>query len=151
MKMVIQAASLFASLLAFNSADANELILTSAKSAGSGAIALDVSSDGNATALQIRLDVGKGLKVNLSKCVSALPSTHTGVCNYKNGRITVLVHSDHNEMLPAGLVSIGSISTSGRNAKALSASEVLAFDRSGNEIAITSILDRDTTNSAITK
>lgn len=153
MKINLQVVSLFTFLLAFGSANANELLVTSAsaKSKSSNAFALDVSSDGNATALQIRLDVGEGLKVDLSKCVSALPSSHTGACSYKNGRVTVLVHSDRNELLPAGIVSIGSISTTGRSSKAWKISELLAFDRSGNEISISSILNRGSSDSIIAK
>lgn len=153
MKMILQFASVVTLAFASYSASANELIMTSAKSSNAGAISLDIASDGAATALQLRLDVGDGLKVDLSDCVSGLPSTHTGVCAYKNGRVTVLVHSDKNEMLPAGIVSIGSIKTSGGSARAkgVAVAELMAFDRSGNEVSISSVLDRDSMDSAVAK
>lgn len=153
MKMILQAASVLVFALASHAVSANELLLTSAKRANSGAIALDVSSDGSATALQIRLDVGKGLEVDLSNCVSGLPSTHSGTCAYRNGRVTVLVYSDSNEMLPAGIVSIGSIKTSGASSrsKGFAIAELMAFDRSGNEVSITSVDDRGATDSLISK
>jgi hypothetical protein len=127
-----------AALVLTSAVSANELFVTSAKSGSGQAFALDINSDGSATALQIRIAVGENMKVDLSKCVSGLPSTHTGVCAYRNGRVTVLVHSDTNEMLPVGLLSIGSIAYSGTAEKGLSVVELLAFDRNGQEVAISS-------------
>ncbi|HRQ64757.1 MAG TPA: hypothetical protein PKZ76_07840 [Xanthomonadaceae bacterium] len=137
MKTFATTAALLLSL-ALGSASANELFVTSAKSAGGQAFALDINSSGTATALQIRVAVGEGLKVDLSKCVSGLPGTHSGACGYRNGKVTVLVHSETNEMLPSGMLSIGSIAVSGASAKELSVVELLAFDRNGNEVSISS-------------
>lgn len=125
-------------MVATGSVAANELLLTEAKSRGNQAFALDLASDGGATALQIRIDVADGAKADLSKCLSGLPKTHTGVCAMSGKRITILVHSDQNAMLPAGLVSIGSVTLSGGVAENLKLVELMAFDASGEEIKISS-------------
>lgn len=118
-------------------ASANEFVVTSAKARGSQAIGLDFVNEGEATALQLRFNLNKDAKVDLSKCVAALPATHSGQCAVSGDILTVLVYSDENALLPTGLVSIGSVSMSGRDSKAVTKvtlKEALAFDVSGNEI-----------------
>ncbi|MEB2314558.1 MAG: hypothetical protein OZ919_00485 [Xanthomonadaceae bacterium] len=151
MKKIIGTAAVLAVICAFGSAHADELLITSAKNKGGSATALDVVSDGSTTALQIRLNVGEGQKVDLSNCVSGLPSTHTGVCAYKNGKVTILVHSDKNELLPAGVVSIGSVTMSSKNRVPMTIAEVMAFDRNGNDVGIKSTLDMDSGESRMIK
>lgn len=128
-----------------SSASANEFVLTSAKAKGSQAVALDFVNEGSATALQLRFNLNKGAKVDLSKCVSSLPSSHSGQCAVSGDVLTVLVYSDENALLPEGLVSIGSVNVSSRDARGamkVALKEALAFDVSGNEIKSSSTQDQ---------
>jgi hypothetical protein len=119
---------------------ANELIVTSEKSGSARVAGLDVHSSGNASALQARFNVGPNAKVNLASCAKNLPKTHAGTCGYANGVVTVLVWSDTNALLPAGLVSLGTIGVSmGKGGvKALELSELLAFDAAARPVDIKS-------------
>lgn len=145
MKTMISA--LAGSLLLAGAVSANELIVTSEKSAGGQAAALDFSSKGQASALQIRFAVPSGASVNLSKCVSDLPATHGGECRYDKGVLTILVYSDTNAKLPAGVVSIGTVSVASKAGGSLAMTELLAFDAQANKLSVKSQGDRGAQNS----
>jgi hypothetical protein len=87
------------------------LILTGEKAGNGTAVALDFSSSGNATAVEFRIAVAEGesAKVNLRNCLQSLPKTHGGQCTFAKGQVIGLVFSDSNELLPAGMLSFGSV------------------------------------------
>lgn len=145
MKTTISA--LAGSLLLAGAVSANELIVTSEKNAGGQATALDFSSKGQASALQIRFAVPNGASVSLSKCVSELPATHAGECRYDKGVLTVLVYSDTNAKLPAGVVSIGTVSIAAKAGGSLAMTELLAFDAQANKLSVKSQGDKGAQNS----
>lgn len=108
---------------------ANDVIFTevAAKRGGGSYISLDVVSNGDAAGFQFSIplnqagrSVEKGL--DLSKCLSDLPSTHQGRCVYreKKGDILVIVFSMENSLLPEGVVGLGTISIPGGGAVAKS-------------------------------
>jgi len=87
------------------------LILTGDKSGKGTAVALDFSSSGSASAVEFRISVAGGEKasVNLRNCLTGLPKTHTGQCAFAKGQVIGIVYSDSNALLPAGLLSFGSV------------------------------------------
>lgn len=137
MKVITQVLAI--SLIMVGSASSNDLIVTVEKAASGQGVALDFSSDGTASALQMRFKVGDAKKANvdLSKCVAGLPKSHSGECRFDKGVLTVLVYSDTNATLPNGVVSIGTISFP-RAGGALVLTELLAFDSSAKQIQIAS-------------
>ncbi len=111
---------------------ADSLILTSEKAANATAIGLDFSSSGQATALEFRIAVGDGAKVNLAGCAKGLPSTHSGTCALANGHVIGLVYSDSNALLPAGILTLGSIGVSSKAKPALTL--LVVSDAQGNKL-----------------
>lgn len=96
----------------FQSATAEELVVTSAKSKSGNSIAIDLITEGSAVAFQFNIPLPKGVAekdVDLSNCVADLPSTHSGQCSVAKGQVIGLVYNDANVALPAGLVSVGRI------------------------------------------
>lgn len=126
-------------LCAAQAAIGNELVITSEKAGRAQAAALDFVSDGSASALQVRFRVPGETKVsvNTAKCTSGLPKTHSGECRFDaaKGVVTVIIYSDTNALLPAGVVSIGTISVTDASGP-LAISELLAFNASAQEIKI---------------
>jgi hypothetical protein len=101
-------------------AAANELLLVDGGlGKGGRAFSLDFNSDGRGTAIEARIDVGaqeKGARVDVSKCVSKLPSTHTGSCVFNGKEVVILVYSATNALLPAGMIDLGTVSVAGAGA-----------------------------------
>ena len=100
------------------SASPYELLVTSAKdkgSRGSETFAVDAISDGTATALEIRIDMGlsKDAKVNTSRCAVALPRSHQGSCVFNGKEVVVLVYSTTNALLPEGNIDLGTVQFNG--------------------------------------
>lgn len=131
-KLLSTCAATLAIALSFGSASANEVVLTEDASKSSGrALALDFMSSGGATAFEFEIVVPKGAKgVDTSKCLSELPSSHTGACAYnpKTGRVVVLVYSGNNALLPEGVVSLGTISVDGMLKGSAGVEKVLVSD-----------------------
>ena len=97
-----------------STAGAEELLVTEVASGSQQNLALDFATDGKAVALQFKVQLPKGVdakRVDLSRCLSDLPATHSGQCVYMADKHAVLglVYSDSNEALKAGVVSIGEI------------------------------------------
>lgn len=91
-----------------------ELLVTSAKdknARGGETFAIDAISDGSATALEIRIDMGlsKDAKVNTSRCAASLPASHQGSCVFNGKEVVVLVYSTTNALLPKGNIDLGTI------------------------------------------
>lgn len=112
-KSVFSAAFMFA-LAVPSLASANELLVTPVQSKNaSTAIALDIVSDGNISGFQFALDFGKAklAKMNLSRCLSELPSSFAGECRQVGSKVYVIAMANQMVTLPEGIVSIGSIAT----------------------------------------
>lgn len=120
-----------------SSASAKEQLLVSAGATKSmSAIAVDVMSSGAATAVQVtaQVDAKYANQVKFA-CGKGAPSSHQVSCAItKDGRITVIAFSGSNELLPAGVVSLGSISApAGANFKV---TEFLASDTNAQPIDV---------------
>ena len=148
MKKIIKLAALSTAVVFAGSAAADELLVTSsaAKGGNANAVALDYQSSGAATGLEFKLTVPKGAQVDTSKCLSQVPKSHTGVCAYSSeaGIVTGMVFSDNNDLLPKGLVSIGTISVKGKGAAdAFKVQHFLAADANGQNIGATAKESRE--------
>ncbi|MGE4359119.1 MAG: hypothetical protein AB7D30_04675 [Lysobacteraceae bacterium] len=99
--------------LAMSSAvSANELLITPAQGkAANPAIALDIMSDGNVSGFQFALDFGKAklAKVDVSRCLSELPSSFSGKCQQVGSKVYVIAMANQMTSLPAGMIPVGSI------------------------------------------
>lgn len=96
----------------FTAAHADELIITDSVAKGGSSIAVDLVTEGSTVAFQFNIKLPRGVKpsdVDLTKCVSDLPKSHSGQCNVAKGQIIGLVYNDQNVALPAGLVSVGRV------------------------------------------
>ena len=94
------------------SVSAEELILTSQSQKSRQMVAMDMATDGRATGVQFKIALPEGVSaksVDLSNCLADLPGSHQGNCVVLNDEILGLVYSDSNELLPAGVLSIGHI------------------------------------------
>ena len=123
----------------------NSDIVISGISAGGGSTELqfDMLIDGGATAFQFNLKIGGpagDMKVEAGNCLSGLPSTHTGACNYSNGVLKVAVISTSNAVLSSG--SIGSITVSAPiNAMKVSVEQLMVGDPMGKSVQANAIID----------
>ncbi len=97
------------------SASAAELLLTGDSNAkkGGSTYALDIVSDGDVRGFDFVIPVPKGAKVDVSKCLSALPKGFQGVCKHNEGEIAGIAISMEPKTLPAGVHSIGVVTISG--------------------------------------
>lgn len=101
-----------ASLAMSSAVSANELLITPAQGkAANPAIALDIVSDGNVSGFQFALDFGKAklAKVDVSRCLSELPSSFAGKCQQVGSKVYVIAMANQMATLPAGMVPVGSI------------------------------------------
>jgi hypothetical protein len=125
-------------MLASGVASANDtLLVTGEKAKGGTVIALDYASSGAASGVQFKIAVpgGEKAKVNLSGCLKALPSSHGGACSFAKGMVIGIVYSDSNALLPAGMLSFGTIGVSGGAAGSPEVVEFIAADAQANKIA----------------
>lgn len=149
MKKLIVAAILLASGVA----SANDtLIVTGEKAKGGTVIALDYASSGAATGVQFKIAVpgGEMAKVNLNGCLKALPAGHGGACSFAKGMVIGIVYSDSNALLPAGMLSFGSIGISGGAGGNPEVVEFIAADAQGNKIGAGVELGSDAVQSKLT-
>lgn len=119
-------------------AGANELVVTdSASKKGGQQLALDFMNSGEATAFEFEVNVPKGVVPNTSKCVSELPKSHVGACHFdaKNSKIVVMVYSNDNAALPAGIVPVGKISVDSAAKGSIVASNLLVAGQSAQKLS----------------
>lgn len=144
---------LFAALVAVSGlVQADDLIVTGEKAARGTAIALDYSSTGTATGFEFRIAVPGGDKasVDLSKCLKNLPKTHAGQCAFSKGNIVGIAYSDNNTLLPAGMLSLGTVAVKGAagNPQVI---HFLAADAAGNKIGTSVEMGSDAVEKNLTK
>lgn len=97
------------------SADNTFVVTQGATKAGKQSLALDFQSSGDASAFQFLIKLPRDARnIDTSKCLAALPKTHTGVCQAapKGGKVAVVVYSGSNTPLPAGIHELGTLSYS---------------------------------------
>jgi hypothetical protein len=138
-KIIMRNSIVFLAAMAVSGlAVADELIVTGEKAGTGSAIALDYASTGTATGFQFQFEIpgadSSKVKINLANCLKGLPSSHSGACNFAKGKVIGMVFSDSNELLPQGVLSLGSFTVSGATS-APKIVEFVAADASGNKIA----------------
>ena len=150
MKKLILASMLIASGAA---SAADTLVVTGEKAKGGTVIALDYSSSGLASGVQFKIAVpgGEKAKVTLNGCLKALPSSHGGACSFAKGYVIGLVYSDSNALLPAGMLSFGSIGVLGGGAGTPEVVEFIAADAQANKISANVELGSDAVQSKLTQ
>lgn len=128
MKRVFSMIAVISTLAFTGSVCASEVLLTKSDSKSVGSIALDIVSDGSATAFDFVIPLASSdarkvspKQIDLSNCVAELPKTHTGACAYraKTNDIAVFVYSPTNALLPEGIIGVGRISAPVAIAKSL--------------------------------
>lgn len=127
---------------------ANELVVVDSGASKSGrSFSLDFRSDGRATALEVRLDIGargKDAVVDVSKCATKLPATHTGSCVFNGEQLVVLVYSATNALLPAGMLDLGTVSIGGRSgghAKGVRVAELIVAGPDAQPVTSNVVID----------
>jgi len=141
------AAAIFSVLVSGSAfAAGNTVVVTDVGNAKSGrVVSLDLQSAGDVSAFQFALDLPAGAKnVNTSKCLSDLPKGYSGVCESKDSRVAAVIFSSNNSPLPAGMVSLGTISFQGGQAKSgIQVSELLGASPTGAATSVTSEVATD--------
>lgn len=132
-------------MLAFaGSASAADLLLTQglAKRGDKAMVGIDVVSDGDVRGFDFVIPVAKGMKVDTSRCLSALPKGFQGSCTFNGTEVAALVFSWTPQTLPKGVHTIGTISFSGRTlAKSALSTKFNATDINAEPIAGKVIVD----------
>jgi hypothetical protein len=122
--------------------DSNQVLVTQATDKNKGnRYGLDFVSDGNAIAFEFTLAFPKGTRLgsmDISKCVSQLPSSHTGKCmiNENTSELLVLVYSMSNAKLPAGVVTVGDVGLGAGSKASPSVVKAIAVDDQIREYSI---------------
>ena len=149
----VVALTVVTALLGFaGSASANELIVTPvASKAGQVSMAFDIVSSGDIAGFNFKVSM-PGLvkkKGELASCVAELPKGFSGACSVQDGGIYVFATSDSPSVsLPAGVVSVGTVSVSynaplakARGQSALTIEEFAFFDNKANPLAVKARID----------
>lgn len=110
-------------MLVSPSIEAADLLVTQggdASKSGRVSVALDIASDGEVSGFQFILRSGEEMKlgsVDLSKCLADLPKGFDGQCRQNKDGIYFFAMATGKDTLPAGVVSLGSLSLPGSEAK----------------------------------
>ena len=128
----------------------NSVLVTSTRSGGGLAIAMDITGDSKATGFQFRVKVpgSDSAKANTAKCLSQLPSGWTGGCTFKEGVLRVAAFSTAGQPLPDGVIGVGTVTVSGGalakgSAPALEVFNIEFADANGNALPHTSQVEGD--------
>lgn len=120
-------------------ASADDLIGTIGKSRnGSTVVAIDLITNGDSSVFEFVVEVPKGAKnIDVSKCLSGLPSTHIGKCQYNeaDGEIIGIAYSTTAATLPKGVVELGTVSFQGSLLKSGKAANIRGL-QVGNRLGV---------------
>jgi hypothetical protein len=126
-------------------ASAADLIVTAgdaqAKS-GISRVALDIATDGNVSGFNFVVVIpadAKAGSVDVSKCLSDLPKGFTGDCRVGPEGVYVFAMASDKSVLPAGVVSLGSLGLPANLAKSegLTIDQLVFADVNGDQISST--------------
>lgn len=139
MKLVL--ATIFCSLLSGAALADNSILLTGASDkSGSGALSLDVVTDGSAHSFTLiaKLPGVSDKSADLTKCVGNAPKGWQSTCAVLNGELRVAAFAGEGASpLPKGVFSVGSITVKGLSGKP-ETSLVEVGDQGGNPLPTTS-------------
>lgn len=121
------------------SANASELLLTSSAAKSSGqVVSLDFYNSEEAVGLQVNLAIPKGSKIDTSRFAKSLPAGFSALTNVVDNELIVLIVNESNKALPAGLISLGMLSTKGGEGS-FSVISVEAVDASAKAVHVKSV------------
>jgi hypothetical protein len=130
-----------ASLLVAGNVSAAELLASVEQvKGGAMAIGLDLVSDGTVAGFSFAVEVGavESKAIRTGNCVSQLPKGFTAQCAFNQGKLFVIASADAaGTVLPAGVVSVGSVTVASPMAKASSV-RISGFETSNNNGVSTS-------------
>lgn len=135
MKMLKNAAIAAAMIVSFGAAQADEILLTSGVAKRGASVSVDYVSDGSASGIELHISLPAGGDVDTSRFATNLPKDFTLHKNVVNGKLIALVVSDTNALLPAGVISLGVLTSKNGNG-AFSLEQVAAADPVGKSVAV---------------
>jgi hypothetical protein len=93
---------------------ADDLIATQAAGKGGrNTVAFDLVTSGESTVVEFVVQLPKGAtNVDVSKCMTGVPSSHQGKCQYheKTGEVIAIAYSSNNALFASGAIGLGSVS-----------------------------------------
>jgi len=106
--------------------------------AGKGAnkiVGIDLQSGGDVSAFQFLITLPADAKgIDVGGCLSALPKSHTGLCQSKDNKVAGVIYSFSNTPLPGGLTSVGQITYKSTSKTKPVVGNVVAGSKTGQEI-----------------
>ncbi len=110
-------------------ANSSDLVMTNV----GGELSFDFINNASVSALDFTVKLDGMGKLESGSCVSGLPSSHVGQCQFSNGVLKVIIYSPTNVVLESG--PIGSVLASGNfnKAGAISVDSVNMFNADGSQ------------------
>lgn len=96
-----------------SAASADQLLFTKGAAKSGSSVAVDYVSDGRAVGLQLEILVPGKAQIDLSKFARELPKGFSFEHNVVDGKLIVLIVNDQGQPLPAGIISLGTVTTLG--------------------------------------
>jgi hypothetical protein len=118
-------------------ASADELLLTSSSAKKGSTVAVDYVSDGASVGVQLEIMVPAGGKLDLSRFARSLPAGFVLESNVVDNKLIAIIVNDSSKPMPAGVISLGVISSSGGKGE-FRLDSVGSFDAKANQIAVKS-------------
>lgn len=134
MSILLRSLPLLVLSLATSSVAANELIVQRAKFQGGGLLSLDVNLSEGATALEVRIPIAQTKSVE-SRCSQKIPATHMIQCGFNGKEIVILLFSVTNQLLPSGLLELGSFKIAGADVDQLKVEQFLVVRPDASEMS----------------
>ena len=132
-KIVVVASLVFVASTAYAK---EELLVSTGSAKALSSVAIDFVSSGAATAVQVNAQVDPKYVGSVKfGCGKGAPASHQVSCTVNpDGRVVMIAFSGSNELLPKGVVSLGTISVPG--AANFKVTEFLASDRNAQPIEV---------------
>jgi len=133
---ILASTLLLAAPLAFAAPEGGTVHVSKAGKGANQVVGVDFESNGDVSAFQFLLTLPEDAKnINLSKCLDALPKTHTGMCQARDNRVAVVIYSFQNDAIPSGLQSVGKVTFQSTSNRKPELSEVSAASgRTGSAV-----------------
>lgn len=88
--------------------------VSKARTGGSSTASIDFVSSGKVAAFNMTIELPAGVeKVNTASCVAEVPKSHVAVCKSLGNKVSLVVYSPQNQLLPAGVIPVGKVSYRG--------------------------------------
>ncbi len=119
-----------------------ELVVSHADANNGSVINFDILNDANVTAFQFDMKLkGANLAIDTKDCLTGLPATHQGACNFSNGVLKVVVYSMQNADLASGPLGSISLNVPAEAVQEVSMGEVLMGTKEGAKVEAGTFVD----------